>query len=178
MGIMEVFLDTIVICTMTALVILCSDISIPYGTEAPDLTAFAFSFVLGDWVQIVIAISLCLFAFATILGWGLYGARCAQYLFGLGVWKKFAWLQAATVILGAVLNTSTVWLLAETVNGLMAIPNLIALFLLTPELCRLIKRYQGLFGRKANGGTYEDLDQCQSLRTVSHAEISSHGGAG
>jgi AGCS family alanine or glycine:cation symporter len=178
MGIMEVFLDTIVICTMTALVILCSGIDIPYGIEVPELTSYAYSAVLGNWVQVVIAVSLCLFAFATILGWGLYGARCAQYLFGHGVWKKFAWLQAATVILGAVLQTSTVWLLAETVNGLMAIPNLIALFLLSPEICRLIKQYQGLFGRKANGGTYEDLDQCQPLRTVPHAEIPSHGGAG
>ncbi len=178
MGIVEVFLDTIVICTVTALVILCSGIPIPYGTSAPELTSLAFSSVLGDWVQVIIAVSLCLFAFATILGWGLYGARCAQYLFGQGMWKKFAWLQAATVILGAVLNTSTVWLLAEIVNGLMAIPNLIALFMLTPELCRLVKHYQGLFGRKANGGTYEDLDQRQSLRTVPHAEIPSHGGAG
>jgi len=146
MGIMEVFLDTVVICTVTALVILCSGIPIPYGTDAQALTAVAFSTVLGDWVQILIAVSLCLFAFATILGWGLYGARCAQYLFGYGVWKKFSWLQAATVILGAVLQTSTVWLMAETVNGLMAIPNLIALFLLSPEICRLIKEYQGLFG--------------------------------
>ena len=178
MGIMEVFLDTIVICTMTALVILCSGIEIPYGREDATLTSLAFSAVLGDWTQVVIAISLCLFAFATILGWGLYGARCAQYLFGQKVWRKFAWLQAATVILGAVLQTSTVWLLAEIVNGLMAIPNLIALFLLSPEICRLIKEYQVLFGRKANGGTYEDLDQCQPLRTLSHAEIPPHGCAG
>lgn len=178
MGIMEVFLDTVVICTVTALVILCSGIHIPYGTQTPELTSVAFSAVLGGWVQIVIALSLCLFAFATILGWGLYGARCAQYLFGQAVWKKFAWLQAATVILGAVLQTSTVWLLAETVNGLMAIPNLIALFLLSPEISRLLKQYQGLFGRKANGGTYEDLDQCQPLRAVPHAQIPPHGGAG
>ena len=174
MGIMEVFLDTIVICTMTALVILCSSVSL----EGADLTADAFSAVLGDWTRIFIAISLCLFAFATVLGWGLYGIRCAQYLFGKNAWKRFAWLQAATVVLGAVLQTSTVWLLAETVNGLMAIPNLIALAILCPEFCRLIKQYQGLFGHKANGGTYEDLDQRKPLRTVSHAEIPSHGGAG
>lgn len=178
MGIMEVFLDTIVICTMTALVILCSGVEIPYGTEMPELTSFAFSAVLGDWVQVVIAASLCLFAFATILGWGLYGTRCAQYLFGCAVGKRFAWLQAATVILGAVLQTSTVWLLAETVNGLMAIPNLIALFLLSPEICRLMKQYQVIIGSHANGGTYEDIDQCQSLRTVPHAQIPPHGGAG
>ena len=178
MGIMEVFLDTIVICTVTALVILCSGIPVPYGGAATDLTAQAFSAVLGPWVQLLITASICLFAVATVLGWGLYGVRCAQYLFGHGVWKKFAWLQAAAVILGAVLQTSTVWLLAETVNGLMAIPNLIALFLLCPELCRQLKQYQVLFGRNANGGTYEDLDQCQPLRTLSHAQISPHGSAG
>ena len=154
MGIMEVFLDTIVICTMTALVILCSGVGIPYGTDVGvSLTADAFSAVLGDWVKVFIAIALCLFAFATVLGWGLYGARCAQYLFGRGVWKRFAWLQAVTVILGAVMNTGTVWLLAETVNGLMAIPNLIALAALSPELSRLIYDYKQKTGKTAGGGT-------------------------
>ena len=179
MGIMEVFLDTIVICTMTALVILCSGIEIPYGmSSAADLTADAFSLVLGDWVRVLMAASLCLFAFATILGWGLYGVRCARFLFGGSVDKKIAFLQSAMVVLGAVMQTSTVWLLAETVNGLMAIPNLIALFLLCGEFCRQIKLYYGLFGPKANGGTYEDLNQCQPLRAVPHAEIPPHGCAG
>ena len=154
MGIMEVFLDTIVICTMTALVILCSGVDIPYGMDVGvSLTADAFSAVLGDWVKVFIAIALCLFAFATVLGWGLYGARCAQFLFGKAVWKRFAWLQAATVILGAVLNTGTVWLLSETVNGLMAIPNLIALAVLSPELSRLILEYKQKTGSMAGGGT-------------------------
>ena len=77
-----------------------------------------------------------------MLGWGLYGARCAQFLFGSNVWKKFAILQSVCVILGAVLNTGTVWVLAETVNGLMAIPNLIALAVLSPELGCLTKEYK------------------------------------
>lgn len=154
MGIMEVFLDTIVICTMTALVILCSGVPIPYGTDASvSLTADAFSAVLGEWVKVFIALALCLFAFATILGWGLYGARCAQYLFGKSVWKRFSILQAATVILGAVLKTGTVWHLAEIVNGLMAIPNLISLAALTPELCRMIYEYKQKTGKTAGGGT-------------------------
>ncbi len=140
MGIMEVFLDTIVICTMTALVILTSGVSIPYGVDVGvTLTTQAFSLVYGDWVFILMAAALCCFAIATVLGWGLYGARCAQYLFGAGVWKRFVLLQGVTVILGAVLKTGTVWLLSETVNGLMAIPNLIALALLAPELARLTK---------------------------------------
>ncbi len=143
MGIMEVFLDTIVICTMTALVILVSGVAIPYGTDVGvALTTDAFSAVYGDWVAVFIAAALCCFAFATVLGWGLYGARCAQFLFGNNVWKKFAIIQSVCVVLGAVLNTGTVWVLSETVNGLMAIPNLIALAVLSPKLSRLVKEYK------------------------------------
>jgi AGCS family alanine or glycine:cation symporter len=154
MGIVEVFLDTILICTMTALVILCSGVSVPYGTDpGVMLTNDSFSAVLGDWVRIFIAAELCLFAFATVLGWGLYGARCAQYLFGNKSWKIFAVLQAVTVLLSAVLQTKTVWLLSEIVNGLMAIPNLIAMAALTPEFCRLLIDYKRNPGNVAGGGT-------------------------
>lgn len=143
MGIMEVFLDTIVICTMTAMVILSSGVPIPYGTDVGGvLTSQAFSEIYGNWVCIPIAIAMCCFAIATVLGWGLYGARCAQYLFGEDVWKKFVLFQAATVIIGAVLNSGTVWMLAETVNGLMVIPNLITLIWLSPELIEITKAYR------------------------------------
>ena len=138
MGMMEVFLDTVVICTMTALVILVSGVEIPYGTDpGVTLTTQAFSSVYGDWVSGFIAAELCCFAIATVIGWGLYGARCAQYLFGSGAWKKFVLLQGITVVVSAVLKTGTVWLLSETVNGLMAIPNLIVLFLLAPVVKKL-----------------------------------------
>lgn len=143
MGIIEVFLDTIVICTLTALVILCSDVKIPYGNDVGMmLTSAAFTSVYGGWISVPLSLALCCFAVATILGWGMYGARCAQYLFGENVWKSFVWIQAITVIFGATLRTGTVWLLSETVNGLMAIPNLIALAYLTPELVRLTKNYK------------------------------------
>lgn len=164
MGIMEVFLDTIVICTMTALVILCSGVGIPYGAAVgAELTMESFSMVLGDWVRIFITLSLCLFAFATVLGWGLYGARCAQYLFGNKAWKRFALLQASTVILGALLNTGTVWLMAEIVNGLMAIPNLIALIVLSPELSRLIIDFQRKPAIRPVEVHYADIHQCKPL---------------
>lgn len=150
MGIMEVFLDTIVICTMTALVILCSGVEISYGVdEGVLLTERAFSAFYGEWVSVPIALSLCCFAFATILGWGMYGARCAQYLFGPKAWRVFAVVQGVTVVLGAVLRTGTVWLLSETVNGLMAIPNLVALAFLSPELFRLTKEYKNMQNRGA-----------------------------
>lgn len=143
MGIMEVFIDTIVICTMTALVILCSGVPIPYGVDTGiELTSEAFSTVCGGWVAMPIALALCLFAVGTILGWGLYGIRCAQYLFGDRSWKVFVYLQAVTVVVGSVLGTGTVWLLSEIVNGLMAIPNLIALAALSPELFRLLRDYK------------------------------------
>lgn len=142
MGIMEVFIDTILICTMTALVILCSGVQIPYGTDTGvALTIRAFSNVCGQWVTFPIAIALCLFAVATILGWGLYGIRCAQFIFGKGIWKPFVYLQGITVIVGAIAGTGTVWLLSEIVNGLMAIPNLIALAYLSPELVRQTRHY-------------------------------------
>ncbi len=143
MGIVEVFLDTIVICTMTALVILCSGVSIPYGTDTGvTLAADAFCAVCGQWVCIPIALALCCFALATVLGWGLYGTRCAEYLFGENAWKTFAIAQGGMVILGAVMNTQTVWMLSECVNGLMAIPNLLALAWLSPKLLPMIKRYK------------------------------------
>lgn len=143
MGIIEVFLDTLVICTMTALVILCSGVSIPYGTDVGmRLTTDAFSSVFGAWISIPIALCLCFLAIATVLGWGLYGVRCAQYIFGEKAWKTFVFLQGGTVILGAMLRTGTVWMLSEVVNGLMAIPNLITLALLSPELVRLIEDYK------------------------------------
>lgn len=175
MGMIEVFLDTLVICTVTALVILCSGVRIPFGTdEGAALTGRAFASVYGDWIAVPMALLLCCFAFATVLGWGLYGARCAQYLFGDHVWKAFAWCQSAAVILGAVMNTGAVWLLAETVNGLMALPNLIAVAGLSGELARLTHGYKSRPGsRAATGGTYENFYQCKPLRTLAYAEIPS-----
>ena len=143
MGIIEVFLDTIVICTLTALVILSSGIDIAYGIDTGvELTSQAFAATLGGWVCVPIALILCCFAFATVLGWGLYGARCAQYLFGHNAWKKFVVLSVVMVVVGAIVKTGTVWMFSETINGLMAIPNLIAVAALSPELLRLLRSYK------------------------------------
>lgn len=142
MGIIEVFLDTIVICTITALVILCSGVDICYGVDVGiSLTADAFSAVCGEWVCIPLSLALCCFAIATILGWGFYGLSCAQFLFGGSVLRKFICLQAVMIVVSAAMNTATVWILSDIVNGLMAIPNLIALFLLTPELKKVVVDY-------------------------------------
>ena len=157
MGMVEVFLDTIVICTLTALVILVSGVPIPYGTDVGgELTTAAFSRVYGAGASVFLAAVLLLFAVATVLGWGLYGARCAQFLFG--GWKGFAAVQTAAVVLGAVLNTEMVWFFSELANGLMAIPNLICLAALTRELCRITKEYKNPAHLAAAGGGKEYAD--------------------
>lgn len=164
MGIMEVFLDTIVICTLTALVILVSGVPIPYGVDAGGhLTTQAFSAIYGDGAVLLLAVVMTLFAVATVMGWGLYGARCAEFLFGKHAWRYFTFLQVLIIAAGSFLETPTVWLLAEAVNGLMAIPNLITLAVLTPEACRLTKEYKKAGEFSAGGGTYANFYQCKPL---------------
>ena len=119
-GIFEVFVDTIVICTLTALVILCSGVS---------------------WVSIFTAIAMCCFAFSTIIGWGLYGTRCVEFLLGTRANRPFMILYALVAIVGATMELGLMWNIAETFNGLMVIPNLIAVFLLSGVVVRLVKEY-------------------------------------
>lgn len=141
-GIFEVFTDTILICTLTALVILCSPITIPYGQAAgAELTIQGFTSVYGSWVSIFTALAMCCFAFSTILGWGLYGARCIEFLFSSKVTKPFMVAYSFVAILGATADLGLMWNIADTFNGLMAIPNLIALFLLSGKIVQLVKDY-------------------------------------
>ncbi len=141
-GIFEVFVDTIVICTMTALIILCGRTVIPYGdTAGAELTIQGFVNTYGEWVTIITALAMCFFAFSTILGWGLYGTRCAGFLFGSRAEKPFLIIYALVAILGATMNLGVIWEMAETFNGLMAIPNLIGVFLLSGTVVKLVKNY-------------------------------------
>ncbi len=141
-GIFEVFTDTIVICTLTALVILCSQVPVGYGQAAgAELTIQGFISVYGNWVSIFTAVAMCCFAFSTILGWGLYGARCIEFLFSEKVIKPFMVAYSLVAILGATADLGMMWNIAETFNGLMAIPNLIALFLLSGTVVKLTKEY-------------------------------------
>lgn len=141
-GIFEVFTDTIVICTLTALVILCSGTSIAYGQAAgAELTISGFTATYGNWVSLFTALAMCCFAFSTILGWGLYGARCIEFLFSEKITKYFMAAYSLVAILGATANLGLMWSIAETFNGLMAIPNLIALFLLSGKVVELTKEY-------------------------------------
>ncbi|MGN1030816.1 MAG: alanine/glycine:cation symporter family protein [Butyricicoccaceae bacterium] len=141
-GIFEVFTDTILICTMTALVILCSGAMVPYGAAAgADLTIQGFTITYGNWVSVFIAVAMCCFAFSTIIGWGLYGARCIEFLISEKAILPFMVVYSLVAILGATVDLGLLWSIAETFNGLMAIPNLIALFLLSGTVVRLVKEY-------------------------------------
>lgn len=139
-GIFEVFMDTIVICTLTALVILCSGTSVIYGEAAgAELTISGFTMTYGGWISIFTAVSLCCFAFSTIIGWGLYGSRCIEFIFGNKSVRPFLVIYSFVSIVGATLNLGLLWDIAETFNGLMAIPNLIALLLLSGVVAKLVK---------------------------------------
>ena len=149
-GIFEVFVDTIVICTLTALVILCSGVSIGYGDAAgAELTISGFTSTYGNWVSIFTAVAMCCFAFSTIIGWGLYGARCAEFLFKEKAIRPFMVLYSLVAIIGATVDLGLLWSIAETFNGLMAIPNLIAVFLLSGVVVKLVKEYFAGEGKNA-----------------------------
>ncbi len=139
-GIFEVFADTIVICTLTALTILCSGVTVNYGVAAgAELTISGFTATYGSWVSIFTAVAMCCFAFSTILGWGLYGARCMEFLGSAKFIKPFMVVYSLMGVVGATMDLGLLWSIADTFNGLMAIPNLIALFLLSGTVVKLVK---------------------------------------
>lgn len=141
-GIFEVFADTIVVCTLTALIILCSGVPIQFGEAAgAELTIAGFVSSYGSWVSIFTAIAMCCFAFSTILGWGLYGARCMEFLFSYKVVKPFLVVYSLVCILGATVDLGVIWGIADTCNGFMSIPNLVALFLMSGTVVKLTKEY-------------------------------------
>ena len=141
-GIFEVFMDTIVICTMTALVILLSGVDIAFGQAAgAELTISGFTLVYGNWVSIFTAVAMCCFAFSTIIGWGLYGARCAEFLLGSKILLPFNIAYSLIAIVGATVDLGLIWSISETFNGFMTVPNLIAVFLLAPVVLKLTRDY-------------------------------------
>ena len=126
------------------LIILCSGINVPYGqTAGAELTIQGFTTTYGGWVSIFTAIALCCFAFSTTIGWGLYGSRCIEFLFGTKTIRPFMIVYSLVAILGATVDLGLLWSIAETFNGLMSIPNLIAVFLLSGTVVKLTKEYFG-----------------------------------
>lgn len=134
------FIDTIIICTMTALVILVTGAA-ESGHDGGALTAHAFQKGLFGWGHYLVGIGLVFFAYSTILGWSYYGDRCAEYLFGEKAVPVYRWIFTATVVIGAVGGLRVVWTLADISNALMAIPNLIGLLLLSGVVAAESKKY-------------------------------------
>lgn len=147
-GIFEVFMDTIVICTLTGITLLISGVVTPEIYEAGKpaatiaLNSQAMATAFGDkFGSLVIAVGIALFALSTILSWGLYGSRCAEYVFGTKAIKPYQVLFVVITVVGATIEMSLAWDIADTLNGLMAIPNLIALLGLSGVVIRLTKEY-------------------------------------
>lgn len=142
-GIFEVFMDTIVICSLTGLTLLCSGINLNYGTMGE--TALVSEALGTLFTQrggaLVIAVALALFAFSTILGWALYGSRCCEFIFGHKAIKPYQILYVIVIVVGATVDLELVWDIADTLNGLMALPNLIALALLSGVVVKCTKAY-------------------------------------
>ena len=146
MGIMEVFLDTMVICTLTALTVLCGvekGIAIEWGQSAgTELVSAAFGTVFGTRLgSMMVAVGITLFALSTILSWSLYGTRCCEFLLGSAAARGYQVIFVAVILVGATLKLDLVWNIADTLNGFMAVPNLVALLGLSPVVIKLTKEH-------------------------------------
>ncbi|MEI4367828.1 sodium:alanine symporter family protein [Streptococcus suis] len=135
------FIDTIIICTLTGLTILVTGQWSVEGLEGAPLTQAAFATVFGNAGSIALTISLVLFAFTTILGWSYYGERCIEFLFGTKSILPYRLVFVAMVALGGFLKLDLIWTIADIVNGLMALPNLIALLALSPVIIKETRQY-------------------------------------
>ena len=144
-GVFEVFMDTIVVCTMTALVVLLGvgPQNIAYGTDiGANLTIMGFQSVFGGALPgVAVAICLTLFALSTVLAWALYGTRCMEYLFGYKAAKVYQVVFCIFACIAGTVKLDLAWAIADTLNGLMAIPNLVGLALLSPVVVKLTKDY-------------------------------------
>jgi AGCS family alanine or glycine:cation symporter len=134
------FIDTIIVCSITGLVIVVTG-AWTSGETGAALSSHAFDLGLNGWGHYIVSIGLMLFAFTTVLGWSVYGEKCTEYLFGVKAIVPFRVLWVLVIPLGAVTELDFVWLVADTLNALMALPNLVALILLGPVVFRLTRGY-------------------------------------
>ncbi|EIK52394.1 sodium:alanine symporter [Stutzerimonas stutzeri TS44] len=139
-GMLGTFIDTLIVCSMTALVILTTGVWTS-GVSGAELSSAAFEAALPGVGQYVLALSLVVFSYTTILGWSYYGERCWEYLVGTKSILPFRLLWVVAIPFGAVAQLDFAWLVADTLNGLMAIPNLISLLLLSPVVVKLTREY-------------------------------------
>ncbi|RXJ97759.1 sodium:alanine symporter family protein [Arcobacter sp. CECT 8986] len=136
----QTFIDTIIVCTITAIIILMSPVW-QQGVDAGELTLKSFEFFLGDTGAIIIVIATILFGYSTILGWSYYGERAFEYLFGHKSIRLYRIVFVSFILIGAMLKLDLVWNFSDVANGLMAIPNLIGLLLLSNVVASETKRY-------------------------------------
>ena len=182
-GIFEVFADTMIVCTMTALVVLTSGVfnaktgAVAEGLNDATLVGGAFNTVFswGNIGQKFIAVAMFLFAFTTVLGWSHYGSKAWEYLFGAKTTVIFKIIHVCTVIFGAVLTSSLAWDISDTFNGLMMIPNLIGVVVLIPLVVKITKNYvdRNIKGKDVEPLlSHEQLDNppAQEKETVSVSE--------
>lgn len=139
-GMMGTFIDTIIVCTMTGLVLIVTG-TWSSGLKGAELSASAFTMAFPGFGGQFLAIALTIFAYTTILGWAYYGEKCWEYLVGTAVEKPYRVLWTIFVLVGAVTQLDFVWLVADTLNAFMALPNLISLVLLSPVIARLTREY-------------------------------------
>ena len=134
------FIDTLIVCTITGLVIVVSGVW-STGESGAALSSLAFEESLPGVGSYVVTLGLSLFAFTTMLGWSVYGERCAEYLFGVRAIQPFRVAWVAAIPIGAMAELDFIWLLADTLNALMALPNLVALLMLSPVVFRVTRSY-------------------------------------
>ena len=134
------FIDTLIVCSITGLVIVTSG-TWTSGAEGASLTSAAFADALPAFGNYLVAIALAIFAFTTIIGWSFYGERCVEFLFGVKAIVPYRILWILAIPAGATLSLDFVWLVADTLNAMMAIPNLVALALLSPVVFKLTREY-------------------------------------
>ena len=151
-GMLRTFIDTIIVCSMTALVIIMTG-AWTSGENGAELSAKAFNMGLPGPGDVVVALGLILFAFSTILAWSYYGEKCVEYILGSGAVKPYRYLWVIAVLVGAVGNLDMIWLIADAMNGLMAVPNLIGLLLLSPVVFRVTKEHFSANGEHYRQGT-------------------------
>jgi AGCS family alanine or glycine:cation symporter len=154
-GIFEVFMDTVVICTITGLTLLMSGVDLNYGHSGSiDLNIAAFATVFGTKTAgLIVSVGMTLFAVSTVLGWSLYGIRCVEFLFGGKSIRVYQFIYVAVVVVGATLDLNFIWQVSDTLNGLMAIPNLIALLALSGVVVKLTREHFGGSGLLPDAGT-------------------------
>ena len=170
-GIFEVFADTFVVCTMTAIVVLSSgyinlETGLPVeGTNDATLVAQAFGAVFGKPGEMFVAVAILLFAFTTVLGWSHYGSKATEYLFGLTGVKVYRVIFVLMIVSGALMESSLAWDISDTFNGLMMIPNLIGVIALSPIVVKITRNY---VDRKIKG---KDIDPMLSYDPSIQAEF-------